>query len=136
MRASVLSHHPRNPFTRRRPRWQPRAALRGGKLREKLFHETSQGQRATERIDPINSAQGSDIQDIVATASDGPHRPNQPCAADLICLEGTDPKDNAATALRRNGNRPQNRPKVSECYRCRPKWDWLPDQGSNLGPAD
>ena len=39
---------------------------------ETLFHETSQGQRATERIDPINSAQGSDIQDTVATASDGP----------------------------------------------------------------
>ena len=31
-------------------------------------------QRATERIDPINRAQGFDIQDIVITASDGPRK--------------------------------------------------------------
>ncbi len=48
----------------------------------------------------------------MATASDGPHRPNQRCAVAKIYLEATDLKDNATTAERRTRIDPKIDPKL------------------------
>ena len=74
---------------------------------KKRLLRTSQRQRATDRNRPKKSAQ-----------------------AGGSCFEGTDTKGNSVGAERRTAI-----PNVSGCYRCKPMWDWLPDQGSNLGPT-
>ena len=60
----------------------------------------------------MKSAQRLDVQDIAATASDGPHKPNQRCVVAEICLEATDLKANAVIAERRSGIDPKIDPKL------------------------
>jgi hypothetical protein len=53
------------------------------------------------------------MQEIAATASDGPHKPSQSCAIDQTCLEITALIDYAMTVARRSGIDPKNRPKLA-----------------------
>jgi hypothetical protein len=113
-------------FTRRRNNSEQRTGNRPNQQRADYGDwvqgsDTSGSSRATERIDLTNSAQGTNFQGFVTTASDGPHRPNQRCALAKIYLEATDRKDSAVTGERRTRIDPKIDPQlvsaisISEC---------------------
>jgi hypothetical protein len=78
-----------------------------------------------QRIDPIQLQETSQRQR--ATDRSRPKRARR--------RAGFASKELIQKTIRSEQRTDHNIPHVSGCYRCKP-YLWLPDQGSNLGPAD